>query len=271
MVVRMTTLCKRLFGWMKPKQKSFVRFYSLEPGVVDIFPIISSASLKRNFMATEQIGDRPETLSSKNCPGIRKIISTGWIVPAPSDFIIQTNGDGVSMEWAEPYRFSKVSPGRDSYVSSHTRSQTEPLLEDPDNTLKTLVKLETPWRVEASDDIVLLFMPVTYNNEHRFQAAHAILDTRYGHVVNIQLFWKVMDGKTLVRAGTPLVQIIPVPRQSLSLSNYDVAIDKFREEDLEKEQAFNYAANCVFLNSDSLANRLTRSISILKNFKREKL
>jgi hypothetical protein len=175
------------------------------------------------------------------------------------------------MEWMEPYRFSKVSPGRDAYVSSHTRSQSEPLLDDPDNTLKTVVKLETPWRVEASDDIVLLFMPVTYNNEHRFQAAHGILDTKYGHVLNIQLFWKDMNSKTLVRAGTPLVQIIPIPRQSLSLANYDVVIDKFQEADLEKEQAFNYAANCVFLNSDSLANRLTRSISILKNFKKEKL
>jgi hypothetical protein len=271
MAEKMTTLCKKLFGWMRKEKKSFVRFYSLESGVVDIFPIINASSLKRDFMLTEQVGDRPETLSSKNCPGIRKIISTGWIVPAPSDFIIQTNGDGVTMEWAEPYRFSKVSPGRDSYISSHTRSQTEPLLDDPDNTLKTVVKVETPWRVEASDDVVLLFMPVTYNGESRFQAAHGILDTKYGHVVNIQLFWKAMDGKTLVRAGTPLCQIIPIPRQSLSLSNYDVAIEKCKEEDLEKEQAFNYAANCVFLNSDSLANRLTRSVSILKNFKKEKL
>jgi hypothetical protein len=266
----MTTLCKRLFGWMKKEKKSYVRFYSLEPGVADIFPIVSSASIKRNFMTSEQVGDRPETLSSKNCPGIRKIISTGWIVPAPADFVIQTNGDGVSMEWAEPYRFSKVSPGRDSYVSSHTRSQVEPLLDDPEDTLKTVVKLETPWRIEASDDVVLLFMPVAYNNESRFQAAHGILDTKYGHVLNIQLFWKDMNSKTLVRAGTPLVQIIPIPRQSLSLSNYDVTIEKFRDEDLEKEKAFNYAANCVFLNSDSLANRLTRSVSILKNFKQEK-
>jgi len=256
---------------MRKEKRSYVRFYSLEPGVADIFPIVSSASIKRNFMLTEQLGDRPETLSSKNCPGIRKIISTGWIVPAPADFVIQTNGDGVSMEWAEPYRFSKVSPGRDSYVSSHTRSQVEPLLDDPDTTLKTVVKLETPWRIEASDDVVLLFMPVTYNNEHRFQAAHGILDTKYGHVLNIQLFWKDMNAKTLVKAGTPLVQIIPVPRKSLSLANYDVVIEKFREEDLEKERAFNYAANCVFLNSDSLANRLTRSVSILKNFKKEKL
>jgi len=267
----MTTLCKKLFGWMRKEKKSYVRFYSLEPGVADIFPIVSSASIKRNFMLSEQIGDRPETLSSKNCPGIRKIISTGWIVPAPADFVIQTNGDGVSMEWAEPYRFSKVSPGRDSYVSSHTRSQVEPLLDDPDTTLKTVIKLETPWRIEASEDVVLLFMPVTYNNEHRFQAAHGILDTKYGHVLNIQLIWKDMNSKTLVRAGTPLVQIIPILRQSLSLANYDVVIEKFREEDLEKERAFNYAANCVFLNSDSLANRLTRSVSILKNFKKEKL
>lgn len=267
MAEKMITLFKKLFSrWSK---KPYIRFYSLEPGVNEIFPITKSASIKRNFLVDDQVGDKPETLSSKNCPGIKKLVSTGWIVTAPADFIIQTNGDGTSVEWMEPYRFSKISAGRDAYVSSHTKSQVEPLLDDPDTTLKTVIKLETPWRVEASDDVLLLQMPVAYNNESRFVSATGFLDTKYAHVLNIQLFWKVLEGKTLVKAGTPLCQLIPVSRKHLSLSTYDVSIENARPEDLERERAFNYAANCVFLHNDSLSDRLTRSIRILNKNKED--
>lgn len=250
------------------KKAPYVRFYSVEPGVKDLFPIVSSSSVKRNFMIQPQIGDMPETLSSKNCPGIKKIINTGWIVPAPADFTIQTTGDGVFFEWGEPYRFTKVTPGMDAYISGHTRSQTEPLLDNPNDTLKSVVKVETPWRIDASDDTVLLIVPVTYNNESRFQAATGILDPRYGYLLNIQLFWKVLEGKTLIRAGTPLCQIIPVSRKSISVANYDVTIDDASEIDLQKEKEFNYAANCTFLFADKLSSRLNRSISILNKYKR---
>lgn len=218
-------------------------------------------------MTEDQTGDLPETLSSKNCPGIRKIISTGWIVPAPADFKIQTNGDGFSLNWTETYRFSKITPGMDCYVSSHTRSQTEPLIDDPNTVLKTVVKIEMPWRFEASDDVLLLVLPVTYNNESRFMAATGILDPRYGHVVNIQLFWKVLNGNELIRAGTPLCQIIPVSRKALNASNYDVIINEASDLDRKKEQEFNFASNCVFLPSDKLSSRLKRVTSVLNKYK----
>jgi hypothetical protein len=267
MVVKMTTLCKKLFGWMRKESKPFIRFYSLEPGTATLFPIVKSASLSRNFLTQTQPGDQPDTLSSKNCPGIKKIVSSGWIVTAPADFSIVTNGDGVSFDWGEPYRFSKGTPGMDAYVNSHTRSQTEPLLDDSITTLKTVVKIETPWRIEASDDTVLLLLPVTYNNESRFSAATGILDPKYGHVVNIQLFWKVLNDVTTIKAGTPLVQIVPISRKALSGSYYDVTIDVATPEDAKKEQEFNYASNCAFLANDSLSSRLSRVITVLNKYK----
>ena len=267
MVGKMTTLCKKLFGWLRTEPKPFIRFYSLEPGTVTLFPIVKSASITRNFLRSSQVGDQPETLTSKNCPGIKKIVSSGWVVPAPADFTIHTNGDGISFDWGEPYRFSKITPGMDAYVNSHTRSQTEPLIDDSTTTLKTVVKIETPWRIEASDDTVLLIMPITYNNENRFLAATGILDPKYGHVVNIQLFWKVLNASTTITAGTPLCQIIPISRKSLSGSFYDVIIDVANDTDMKKEKEFNYASNCSFLASDSLSSRLSRVVTILNKYK----
>ena len=267
MVVKMTMLCKFISNFFK-KEKSYIRFYSVAPGVVDLFPILPSASVKRKFLDAEIPIEFQGTLSSKNCPGIKKIISTGWIVPAPADFSIVTIGDGVSFEWNEPHRFTKITKDMDAYVSGHNRSQTEPLLDDPDTTLKTVVKLEMPWRIEASDDVVFLIIPVSYNNESRFVAATGILDPKYAHLLNIQLFWKQLNGTTVVKAGTPLCQLIPVSRKSLSISQYDVTIDNATIQDEQKEREFNYASTCTFLPKDTLASRLARTIKILNKYKK---
>lgn len=261
MITQVKNFFKKLFKIKKP----YVRFYSIEPGVLELFPIIHSSQIKRKFTTDPTVEGEP---SSKFCPGIRKIVSTGWIVVAPADFIIKPSEDGLKFEWLEPWRFgSQANTLRGTtYISNHGPSQVIPLLDDQDNTLKSVVKVQTPWRVESSDDILLLQLPVTYNNESRFYSATGFLDTRFGYNVNVQLFWRKLDGETLVRAGTPLCQLIPVSRKHLSSNTYDVVIEDATENDIKKEQAFVYAANCVIHAQDSLSSRLSRTTKILTNY-----
>lgn len=261
MITQFKNFCNKILR----KKKPYVRFYSIEPGVLEVFPIIPSSHHKRKFTTIPPVENQP---SVKSCPGIRKVVSAGWIVPAPADFIIKPSEDGFMFEWLEPWRFGSAAPTLrgPSYIAEHGPHQTIPLLDDEETMLKSVVKVQTPWRVETSDDILLLQLPVTYNNESRFYAATGFLDTRYGYNVNIQLFWKKTDGETLVRAGTPLCQFIPVSRKHLAMNNYDVAIEDANELDLKKEQAFVYAANCAILAHDNLSSRLTRSLKILTKY-----
>lgn len=266
MAVKMITKFKNFFNKFLKKKKPFVRFYSLEPGVVAVFPITPSARIKRNYLS---FPDPTDAIPVRNCPGIRKLTSTGWVVTAPADFIIRVKEGQIGFEWREPWRFNTAPavPGMDRYISAqHGPSQTVPLIDDLDKTLSSIVKVETPWRVEASDDTMLLLLPFVYNNEKRFTAATGFLDPRYGYNINIQLFWHVLDGETLVRAGTPLCQIIPVSRKQLSLSAYDVKIEDATEEDKIKERAFIYASNCVIMKHDKLSSRLDRSMKVLDNY-----
>ncbi len=259
----MTTLCKKLFGRFI-KKKPYIRFYSVYPGVVDLFPIVKSSTIDRKFLNK---GLYPsDILPTSNCPGLKKIISTGFIIPAPADFEITTNGDGSTVEWREPMVFHKGMPGTESYVATHPPQQTEPLVDE--SILSTVIKLETPWRVDASEDIVFIQMPVTYNNETRFMSATGVLDPMFSHTLNVPLFWKNLNEKTLVRAGTPLCQLIPIPRKTLNLAEYDVSIENANTTDMERERAYNYAANCVILEKDLLSSRMHRVSKILKNFKR---
>ena len=242
-----------------------MRFYTLESGVYDLFPIVRATAVRRPFEFEEQTNTTE--LSSKHCPGIRKLITTGWVVTAPADFVIKTSGDGTFFEWAEPIKFSKGTPGTANYIASHTPSQVEPLLDDASTTLKSVIKVETPWRLDASDDLIFLQIPISYNKEPRFTAAHGFLDPKYMHAINVQLFWHVLEGETLVRAGTPLCQIIPIEKSTLSMSKLNVEIVKATEKDFERERSFNFAANCTLLPHDSLKSRLARTSLVLNKYK----
>ena len=199
------------------KPKSWIRFYSLEPAVADLYPIITAHSLKRSWQQPEIKKSKcpiSGMMSSSNCPGITNVANAGYIMTAPADFIISTSGDGFSFAWEVPYMF-KFTDGNRGYIEKHDAKQTEPLLDNPDNTLKEIVKVETPWRIKASNDVVLLQLPVTYNNEKRFTPATGIIDPKYAHVLNVQLFWHVMEGEVHIKAGTPLCQYIPLNRKYL--------------------------------------------------------
>lgn len=250
------------------KPKSWIRFYSLEPGVTDLYPIITAHSLKRSWMEPEVRKKKcpiSGMLSSSNCPGITNIANSGYIMTAPADFIITTNGDGVTFKWEVPYMFKK---GMDGYIDKHDSKQTEPILDNIDNTLSEVVKVESPWRIKSSDDIVFLQIPVAYNNEKRFTAATGIIDPKYAHVLNVQLFWHVLEGETFIKAGTPLVQYIPLNRNYLNLNQFETIVDSAGDMEYNLEESFQYANRCNSIRFDSVQSRINRVTEVFKRYRK---
>jgi len=250
-------------------KKPAIRFYSLEPGLHDVYPVFPANQLKRDWLKDqEQSNPINGHMPTKNCPGIKLINNAGWILPAPADFYITTNGDGVSFEWDEKITFSQAKPpGNEVYVGYHDQEQTEKILDDSTKSLKTVVKINTPWRVELPKDKLLLQLPVSYNNEDRFTSAIGILDPTYVHVLNVQLFWHKLNGKTLVRAGTPLAQFIPIDRNSFTASQFNCTIESANKKDIELETAFNYTMLSTFLHEDSLKSRLQRVRKVIDKYR----
>lgn len=262
----MNILTSKLTSFFKKKQ--FIRFYTLEPGVAKLYPIQKSRLVKRDWLKIKQEVDT-NTKSSQNCPGIQKIINTGYILTAPADFIIKTNGDGVSVYWDESYQFNKCGQMAEyAYINTHNSIQTEPLLNDKDNILKTVIKVETPWRVEVSNNIILLIMPVAYNNEDRFEAATGFLDPSYMHVLNVQLYWKKLNDEILIKAGTPLCQILPIDKKILQDSTYTFTVEEATSTDYKLERDFVYASNSSIYRKDSVLARIKRLNRILTKGKK---
>lgn len=270
-----------MFNFFK-KKKSWVRFYSLDPNVAIAYPVINSSETDREWNGLGNTKrNRPEQGKQTvlNCPAIKQINNTGYVLCAPADFIIKTGPNVENISWETPFLFKRESDkytfgGTDYYISWHSPSQTEPLL--PKEVcitnkphLHSAVKVETPWRVKASDDILLLQIPVTYNNEHRFTAAVGILDPKYMHAVSVQLFWHVLEGEELVRAGTPLVQYIPISRSMLSKQGVELTVDSSTAIEKELEEAYTFVNHSRFPKTDNAGNKV-RLITQLFDYFRKK-
>jgi hypothetical protein len=260
-----------MFDFFNKKKKPKVRFYSLQPGLAEAYPVIPATTHKRPWF-NEQEPHPQDGMSSVNCPGIKLLINSGWIVTAPADFGIRTSGDGLSFQFREATRFDHFKDSGPEgeykkYVGQHDDYQAEPLLDCPHKQLKTILKLDTPWRFDIDDEYMLLQLPVSYNKESRFQACPGYLDPRYGHVVNVQMYWLALNDDHVVKAGTPICQLIPVRRDEYMSGMWDVSIDTFTEHDEKRERAFNYAIDSKFLNEDNLKSRLKRVRAVLNKYR----
>lgn len=264
------------------KNKSWVRFYSMDQNVATMYPVIESRLASRDWNGVGNLDrNRPEQGKQTvlNCPAIKQITSAGYVLQAPADFVIKTSGKLENVSWETPFLFKRHSDkytfsNSEYYISWHSPAQTEPVIprECPHSSkeyLHSAIKVETPWRVKTSDDILLLQLPVTYNNEERFSAAVGILDPRYMHAISVQLLWHITNGETLVKAGTPLVQYIPISRHLVEKGNIDFIVDTASTVEEEIEEAYAFANHSRFPRSDTVTNKV-KIITQLFDFFRKK-
>jgi len=270
-----------MFNWFK-KTKSWVRFYSMDQNVSIMYPVVDTRLTDRDWNNVGDISrNRPEQGKQTvlNCPAIKQITSVGYVLRAPADFIIKTGATVDKLSWETPFLFKRHSDkytfsGSEYYISWHSPSQTEPLIpKEIPNTdkhyLHSAVKVETPWRVKTSDDIVLLQLPVTYNNEARFTAAIGVLDPKYMHSVSVQLFWHVLEGETLIKAGTPLVQYVPVQRSLFQKNSVDFIVDTATDVEKEIEEAYAFANHSRFPKTDSAGNKVRVITQLFEYFRKK--
>jgi hypothetical protein len=88
----------------------------------------------------------------------------------------------------------------------------------PENSLKTIIKIHTGWRCVVPKGYYLMEMPVVYSDEKRFTTLPGFLGREMGPShLNVQMMWNVLQGKTLIKAGTPIAQYILVPKEEMKM------------------------------------------------------
>lgn len=285
------------------KKKPWVRFYSVDPGVADLQPWTHASKLHRKwrtdaikagndkekrcpYLRVKKLWDRmsaelngqesiPELYShAVTCPALKDVMDSGYILHAPADILIKTDGTGVNFEWISQMRFC-TQTGSGKYVSAHIPQQTEGVRELVDQTKDVLdwtIKLELPWRVQAHPDLVFMQMPIPYWDEDRFTPPVGVVDPAYSYEINLQLFWhKIEEGEYLIKAGTPLCQWVPMRRDYLNKRNIDFYCETANEADFENNAIMEYQRHKSFMEMETLKERINSHRLILalnKNIKR---
>ena len=258
-------------------KKARVRFFSLHPAVHTLHPITKADKLDRTWTVEERDdyrerlkkcpvgkliqGQHHEGRAIGRCPAINHIMRTGYIVYAPADFKVHTNGDGHTILFTTTPFQLPTAP----YVTLHEDNVSKWLMDSTkDSTVDQVVKINTTWRVQADDDVVFLQTKVPFVNETRFTAVSGILDPRTAYEVNVQLFWHLMEGDTTVRAGTPLCCYIPISRKLLE--DLDVSIDVATPTDYKLEEEFIFTAYNEFPENVNVTQRQIKTNKILKKY-----
>ena len=142
------------------------------------------------------------------CPGIISTVKVGWIHKAYQNFTIETNGDMDTFKWETDIDQANTSYGKiiGDYINFHETEQLADFKIMPLHTLRTLIKINSPWYVNIPKGYKLLCMPVPYPDQNIFTAAWGILDR--DNVLNVPLYWHIPDGKVLIKKGTPLCQYV---------------------------------------------------------------
>ena len=213
-----------------------VKFYSLLPDHTKDFPIKKASitdfswmeKMKEDFKKTDK---SKQHLHTATCPGIIQMVKKGWLQYSYQDFEISTNGDGESFQWRSEIDQQSIQLGEFNvgpYVHYHTPDQFNKFKEFPDNCLRTIIKINTPWFVEIPEGYSVLRLPVPNQDENRFTVIPGVL--HYNNFLNIQMYWHCLNSVETIKKGTPLCQIILIENKEL-----DFEIKKFDDLDSFKK------------------------------------
>jgi hypothetical protein len=159
--------------------------------------------------AYEDFKNNSSHIHTVKCPGINSIIKTGWIQKTYQDIVITTNGNKYDFSWRSEFdqKNSKYGDIIFDYIHYHNSDQLDKFRPMSQDTLKTIIKIQSPWVVYVPKGYKLLSMPVAYNDTNVFTAATGLLGEGL-HYMNVQLYWHNLHGETIVKKNTPLAQYI---------------------------------------------------------------
>jgi hypothetical protein len=213
-----------------------LEFFCFDPEIAKKMPIVPMSTLKYDWItkAREHYKKHPEHVETTKCPGIMSIMNRGWTQRAYQDIIIETRDNLKSYIGYEKDRQIKKRGGKymQDYVSGgHPADQMWSFRKEwPKETMHCIVKIQSPWFVKVPEGYSLLFMPVPYAEDVRFTAAPGFI--KGNSFLNIQLFWHCTNSKEIIKAGTPLNQMILVKDEKVEMRQSVIEdIDSFMKEE----------------------------------------
>lgn len=235
-------------------------FYSIDDAITHTYPIRPArefempwvSKVKENFQNTRKDYSLKKHIGTHMCSGIMNLVSNSWILTTWQDIVIRTNGDGESLDAIVPSH----SPNGVPAVGVFGGDQLGYYTNLPPNTLKQQIKINLPWCFHAPDGWGLMYLPLQYHGESRFTSAVGVVNPVGGNQLNSILFWHVMEGDTLIKAGTPLCYLYPIKLDS----NFDFEVRTVNEKEDRFEKSRSLLLSSAWINNKSAVTNLYKKV-----------
>ena len=202
-------------------RKYKIKFYSGIQGIDEAMPIIPTKEYRHEWIKKARTKQTDNLKSIIRCPGINGIMTTGWLVRSWLDIKLRIEGD--DFFWQTPLDQVKLSNGLcQPVVGEHDEQHIYENWENyPKNTFKKIIKINTPWWVEIPKGYYLLQFHPSYLDDNRFTSCSGKY-TRDGGLaaINVPMFWHSIEDEYLIKAGTPLAQLVLVKDEDIDFKNY---------------------------------------------------
>ena len=202
-----------------------IQFFSSVDGVAETYPIVKTSQelpkwtyLVREDFKKEQFAKKDIHLA--RCPGIFHMFTQGFIMPAWNDFEIDCNGEGIKWEISGD-RGMNDSLLEKSVINIQSGFTIGKYLPKRPWSIPHILKYNTPWHVITPKNVKMLMLPLPFTEDFDFECCPGILEPAYTTELNVQLFWNKINGKRMVKAGTPLAQLIPLTEKEYTFEVRD--------------------------------------------------
>lgn len=147
-------------------------------------------------------------LTVKACLPVTDAFSLGHMIPLPFDIMLRVPEDRVSIQlgWAPHLPFVPIEQHLPSQIGApeHPFDRAMPL------------KFINPWRIKVPDGYSVLFSPPFGRPDLPFTCFSGLVDCdRFATTINFPFLWTGETGDHYLPAGTPIIQVVPIRRDTL--------------------------------------------------------
>ena len=202
-----------------------IEFVSMLPGVADLFMVRNTSDYTPKWLPLamldykKNLDKTKKTTHIMQCPGIFSLFKTGYIVSAWYDVVVSTKKDEKGFSWRVADR-DLLENSEQNIIDTHSDNITK-FIPKRKGTIDNIVKINTPYHVIAPKGVKFLCMPVPYPDSFEYESTTGILDPAESSEINIQLNWNVEEGETLIKAGTPLMYMLPISEEDFEMTCRD--------------------------------------------------
>ena len=217
-----------------------IQFISMVEGIEETMPVLSISEYRYDWLKragarlkerSKEVEEWHKSNSTLKCPALTQFGNKGFILRAPLDIHLTIESDN-TYKWQTPV--SQVfAENLEPAVAHHNEYSFYDFMTSwPKDTMKIILKLNLPWAMRIPKGYEVLLIEPFYKDDCRFTVCSGIFDSDLGiATLTIPVMWHSTKGSYVIKSGTPIAQLIPIKKETITHQNLNLVTDKNYKRD----------------------------------------